>query len=159
MKEGEGKSEVLSEASEEETKKKKLLECRRCQCDFNDVLQLYMNKDEVVKTLLNRGRMAPGFTVLVPSGKRKPAGLSQKSTIPMEETPSVVKTKILEKISLSVMTDPHSLKPRSMPLFNAVGPLIYSFMAWACLYSCLMLMFKNKCQRVGAIGLQQTESD
>ncbi|GJX10706.1 hypothetical protein Tco_0200565 [Tanacetum coccineum] len=55
MKEGEGKSEVLSEASEEETKKKKLLDV---------VVQLYMNKDEVVKTLLNRARMAPGFTVL-----------------------------------------------------------------------------------------------
>ncbi|GJY53304.1 homeobox hemidesmosome 1, partial [Tanacetum coccineum] len=27
-------------------------------------LQLYMNKDEVMKTLLNRARMDPGFTVL-----------------------------------------------------------------------------------------------
>ncbi|GJX16981.1 hypothetical protein Tco_0217813 [Tanacetum coccineum] len=55
MKEGEGKSEVLLEASEEETKKKKLLDV---------VVQLSMNKDEVVKTLLNRARMALGFTVL-----------------------------------------------------------------------------------------------
>lgn len=27
-------------------------------------LQLYMNKDEVVKTLLNRARIDPGFTTL-----------------------------------------------------------------------------------------------
>ncbi|GJZ28980.1 hypothetical protein Tco_0573627 [Tanacetum coccineum] len=41
--------------SEEETKKKKLLDV---------VVQLYMNKDEVVKTLLNCARMAPGLTIL-----------------------------------------------------------------------------------------------